>query len=442
VPYGLRRLDGASGLLVEEAFAKLDLPDGAVDGATSLTVTLSPSIDISLLESIAFTSSYPWGCVEQTVNRFLPALAARRALDATGSANERLKKLLDETVGRGLAALYSLQNDDGSFGWFGRRGLNREDRATGGDAEMTAYAVLGLVRAEQAGYHVSRGNRDRAVAAAQALVHSARSEDRAFLLYALSYAERADLESLNALFRERTTLSSRGVALLSLSMLRSGRVSNGLEASRILGERVVRENGLAHWDADGAAEKSAFYAWPVRDAEPTAYALLALIAADQTSPLIDEAAAWLSSSRRGPAWRSTRDTAVAIEALAEHARLRGVERATGDVDVFVNGGEKPAATASFGGGTKKPVDAPVTVEIAASLLKTGKNEIVLRRKGQGRVHWSALLAAVVKPADGKSIEAGGRLVTVDRDYTAWFRPPLPGEAVEERIAPGLRRRRP
>jgi len=60
VPYGLRHIDGASGLLVEEGFAKLDLPEGAVAGTTSLTVTLSPSIDVALLESLAYTSSYPW----------------------------------------------------------------------------------------------------------------------------------------------------------------------------------------------------------------------------------------------------------------------------------------------------------------------------------------------------------------------------------------------
>jgi uncharacterized protein YfaS (alpha-2-macroglobulin family)/TolA-binding protein len=436
VPYGLRRVDGASGLLVDEAFAKLELPEGAADGTTSLTVTLSPSIDVALLESLAYTSTYPWGCVEQTVNRFLPALAARNALTSSGSPNERLKKLVDATVDRGIAALCSLQNDDGSFGWFGRRGAAGEERAAGGDPEMTAYAVLGFVRAEQAGYHVSRPNRDRAVAAAEQLVRAARPEDRAFLLYALSFAGRADLESLNAMFRERATLSPRALALVALTMQRTGRPSNALEAARMLAGTAVRVNGTAHWDADGAADRSAAYAWPVRDAEPTAYAMLALLAADPTSPLIDEAAAWLTASRRGPAWRSTRDTAAAIEALAEHAKSRGVERAACDVDVFVNDGEKPAATVAVGGPGKRPVDAPSTVEVPASALRTGANKIVLRRRGQGRVHWSATLATVVRPAEGKTIEAGGRMMSVDRDYTAWFSPPLPGEAPEERIAPG------
>jgi len=82
------------------------------------------------------------------------------------------------------------------------------------------------------------------------------------------------------------------------------------------------------------------------------------------------------------------------------------------------------------------VDAPTTVEIPAASLKAGANKIVLRRRGQGRVHWSAMLSTVVRPAEGKTIEAGGRMMSVGRDYTAWFRPPLPGEAPEERIAPG------
>lgn len=434
LPYGLRRLDGASGLLVDEGFATLDLPAHVVPGTVSLTVTLSPSIDVSLLESIAFTNSYPWGCVEQTVNRFLPALAARKALGDTGPTNERLKRLLDDAVVRGLAALYSMQNDDGSFGWFGARRVNDETRG-GASPEMTAYAVLGFVRAEQAGYRVSPSNRDRAVAAARNLVRGAQAEDRAFLLYALSFASSSDLEALNALHRERATLRPRGLALLALAMQRTGRPANALEIVRVLETKAVRADGLAHWDTDLALEKAARIVRPVRDAEPTAYALLAFLAADPQNPLVDEAAAWLVVSRRGPSWRSTRDTAAAIEALAEHAGSRGVARAEGDVSVFVNGAAEPAGTLRFGGAARA-VDTPASVEIPAASLRPGKNQVVLRKKGAGKIHWSALLAAVETPEAGKSIESGSVLLSVAREYTEWFRPRIAGEAVEERIVPG------
>src|SRR5262249_36370433 len=147
-----------------------------------------------------------------------------------------------------------------------------------------------FLRAEEAGYSVSRGNRDRAIGAARNLVHGARAEDRAFLLYALSFANQADLADLTSLFRDRASLAPRGLALLSLTMQRTGRTSTALEAARLLADKAVRENGRAHWDSHEQVDKRAYFAWPARDAEPTAYALLALLSADPTSPLIDEAA--------------------------------------------------------------------------------------------------------------------------------------------------------
>lgn len=435
VPHGLRSVDGASGVLVEEAVAELDLPASWVDGTQSVTVSLAPSIDVALLESLAYTGSYPWGCVEQTVNRFLPALAARIALDAAGSPNRRLKTNLEGAVDRGLAALWSLQADDGSFGWFGPRSVHDSARP-GGSPEMTAYAVLGIVRAEHAGFRVSAHNRDRAVAAAANLLRGASPEHRAFLLYALSHAQAADLEQLNALHRERATLPPRALALLALAMHRTGRPANAQELAGLLASRATRESGQAWWPADRGLEAAAKVRVAFHDAEPTAYALLALLAVEPSNPLVDEAAAWLLASRRGPSWRSTRDTAAAIEALAEHARSRGVERAQCEVSVWSKDGAAPLATAVFGGPGVRPVDAPVTIEVPADALRPGRNVFVLRKKGTGRVHWSALATAVEPPPAGGSIAAGGTLFSIARDYSEWFAPPLPGEAPGERIVPG------
>ncbi|MCE9638301.1 MAG: tetratricopeptide repeat protein [Planctomycetes bacterium] len=440
LPWGLRRLDGASGTLVDDAFAELELPANAVAGTQMVTVTLSQSIDVALLESLAYTGSYPWGCVEQTVNRFLPALAASQALSDAGSPNARLKAGVDAMVARGLAALYSMQSDDGSFGWFGARAANDSVRG-GGSPEMTAYALLGFVRAEQAGFRVSTSNRDRCIQAALGLLRGASAEDRAFLLYGLSFAQRADLEVLNALHRERTTLRARGLALLALTMQKTGRPANALELVRLLESKATRAPGAASWDADRSMAKSAGTVADIRrhisyDAEPTAYALLAFLATDPQNLLVDEAAAWLTTSRRGPAWRSTRDTAAAIEALAVHMASRGVARSEGDVQVFANDSAEPVATVKFGGAGVRPVDAPEMVQIPVTSLVAGKNKVRLHRAGAGRVHWSMLATAVEPPAKDQPIAAGAVVLAVDRELTEWFRPRLPGEAVEERIVPG------
>ncbi len=437
LPRGLRRLDGASGTLVEEAFIELQAAADAVDGTTSLVVTLSPAIDVSLIESLAYTSSYPYGCVEQIVNRFLPALAARNALRDLDSPAFRRRERLDDAVRRGLAALYALQRPDGSFGWFAERlrGGAGGAGAGGGDAEMTAYGLLGYLRAEQAGFAVSVSNRDAAIAASRQLLRGAAAEDRAFLLYALSFAGKAQLADLNALHRERAGLSPRALALLALAMDATGRPTNALELVQRLSSLAVADGG-AHWDGAHDDEKRRLLGAPARfaDAEPTAYALLALLTVEPSSPLIDGAAEWLAASRRGPAWRSTRDTAAAIEGLAAYAALRGVERASGTVSVYVNDAEP--LTVDFGAPGGRPADAPVSLVIPAELLHAGANTIALRRSAPGRVHFSALLASVTPPPAGAVIEAGGTLLAIKRDYTEWVAPPLPGEAAQRRVAPG------
>ncbi len=433
IPYGLRRLDGASGILTEEAYAELDLPASSVEGTPSIAVTLSPSADIALLESIAFNASYPWGCVEQTVNRFLPAIAAREALASSGSWNERLKAALDDSVRRGLAALYSMQNDDGSFGWFGAKSPG--DSARGGaDPEMTAYAVLGIVRAEKAGYAVSPMNRERAIAAAKTMA-ARPSPHRAFLLYALSWAGQADLEPLNTMFRERTQLGARDTSLLALAMVRSGRPGNALELVRSLESKATKDGGLVSWESGRRDAKGGRFPRPTVDAEPTAYALIALLSVEPENALVDGAAAWLAANRRGPSWRSTRDTGAAIEALALHAMRRSVARAAGDVAIYLNDDAEPVASVSFGGPGVKPVDAPVATLLPAAKLKPGRNKVILRRRGAGNVHWSALASAVELPGE-KDIVAGGVQMSISREYSEHIPAPLPGQKAEERIVPG------
>ena len=105
--------------------------------------------------SLVYLDTFPYGCLEQTVNRFLPAVAARDALGRIGSVDEKWKAALDRAVRQGLLALYSFQNGDGSFGWFGGDIVRREDRKAApskGDPLMTAYAILDMERARMAGF--------------------------------------------------------------------------------------------------------------------------------------------------------------------------------------------------------------------------------------------------------------------------------------------------
>lgn len=44
----------------------------AARGESELVVKVSPSIALSMVEALPYLAEYPYGCVEQTLNRFLP----------------------------------------------------------------------------------------------------------------------------------------------------------------------------------------------------------------------------------------------------------------------------------------------------------------------------------------------------------------------------------
>jgi len=87
---------------------------------------------------------YPYGCVEQTMSRFMPAVVAARALEAAGVDNPAAGRLPD-VIAKGLARLADYQHRDGGWGWW-------KDDAT--NDFMTAYVLLGLARCRQTGERV------------------------------------------------------------------------------------------------------------------------------------------------------------------------------------------------------------------------------------------------------------------------------------------------
>ncbi len=117
-------------------------PEGAVAGATRLSVVLYLDLDAAILDGLAYLEVFPYGCVEQTVHRILPAAWARKALLAAGSPDAKRLDALDETLRLTVARLRNLANDDGSYGWW---------RGGRGDVAMTAYALFALVEADRAG---------------------------------------------------------------------------------------------------------------------------------------------------------------------------------------------------------------------------------------------------------------------------------------------------
>jgi hypothetical protein len=149
--HGVPHRDGRSGTLAagaarEEVFR---VPPQAIRGTARLRIDLDPGIHSAILEGLEPLIEYPYGCVEQTMSRFLPAVAVDRALRG---APHRWKEKLPSVVASGLRRLYLLQNPDGRWGWWGGAAHD----------SMTAYVLYGLAQCRKAGTGVDRTAVDRA----------------------------------------------------------------------------------------------------------------------------------------------------------------------------------------------------------------------------------------------------------------------------------------
>ncbi|MCE9552931.1 MAG: hypothetical protein K8T91_06085 [Planctomycetes bacterium] len=79
---------------------------------------------------------YPYGCVEQTMSRFMPAVVAGSAMKESGIVAPHAKRL-SRVLTDGMARVEDFQHGDGGWGWW------KEDKT---NDFMTAYVLEGLAR--------------------------------------------------------------------------------------------------------------------------------------------------------------------------------------------------------------------------------------------------------------------------------------------------------
>ena len=123
----------------------IELPQKRKPSLTKLELNLSPSLLAVMLDGLPYLAQYPYGCVEQTLSRFVPAVIARKAVKDLSLPSERLPPNLDDMVQKGLERLVGFQHGDGGWGWWS------SDRT---NLWMTAYVVYALGLAKDAGVNV------------------------------------------------------------------------------------------------------------------------------------------------------------------------------------------------------------------------------------------------------------------------------------------------
>jgi len=434
----------------------LDLPKERRRGATELNLQLSPSLAMVALDSLPYLADYPYGCIEQTLSRFLPSVTVARALAEQGISLDELRKRqqayareLEESAGSqprpdsgytypkgmpgsfdaekmtrlwprppvfdseelramvvaGLKRVYSMQNGDGGWGWF---------PGNASDPYMSAYACYGLFAARQAGYDIDNNSLERGF---QYLLLSMKEDDN---LHRMAYvasvltlrgAVSAEVHQVIAdrLFRNRRQLTPYSQALLAIALHQIGDsdkartlVDNLLDTARI-----DQDNGTCNW----MPRERGWWWWHWWDnpIETNAAALRAIMAVRPDHELAPMIVKWMVSNRRGNHWASTKETAFAIYALADYMRVRKELAADYTITVDLNG----AVQRTYRVNRDNALVFDNRFIAGDEVMGDGPQTLTITVKGSGALYYSAYLKYFTLEED---VKGAGNEIFVRRRY--------------------------
>ncbi len=370
LPFGERRvLPDALTVEEQEAHQAISLPANA--RFPSLEIDLSPSLAAGLIDSLEYLTGYPYGCVEQTMSRFLPDVLVSQVLDRLDLENERLSAELPEQVEDGLQRLYRFQHYDGGWGWW-----------EGGESEpyQTAYVVYGLTEARGAGCGVNEEVLERGVEFLQhSLLETHDFDLKAYISYALAEYGEGDLSLARSLSerRHRMGLYAQAYVALALDILGGSREAKSIVDG--LASQVIETAHTAHWEEEGHDR-----ATMSSDGRTTALILQAMLTLDPENPLIPKTVRWLMWTRLGGRWRTTQETAATIVALSEYLALSGELEADFSYQVLLNG-ELIAED------VVTPENIAEHRELKVVDLIPGENEIRIIKEGEGQLYLATTL---------------------------------------------------
>ncbi len=385
---------------------QIQLPSGIDTSAGNLQIELDPSLAAVSLNGLNYLKAYPYASTEETVSQFFPNVATYQALKQLGIARPDLKSQLETNISSAVQRLYSLQNGDGGWGWWAN------DAST---PTLTAYALLGLYNAQQAGFAVDQNVMDRAVQYLTRYLNQPLDvkqgyayNERAFVVFVLGEMGRVDNSRAVALYDQRANLSNYGKAFLLMTLLRLKQPQAQTLQSDLASAAVQSASGM-HW------EEAHTDFWTMNtNTRTTALVILALSRAGQGTPsaTLSSAVRWLMAARIQNHWATTQETAWAVLALTQFMQSTGELQGNYTYQATLNG-------KSIGDGSVTPsnIDQPKTLSVAIKdLVQNAANDLVITRSaGPGRLYYSAYLNYYLPV---QNIPALNRGILVARQYEA------------------------
>ncbi len=379
LPHGAPVLQAQAGEFQRQTTIQLSVPKERNPNSTRLEISVSATLAGPMVEALGQLIDYPYGCVEQTLSRFVPAACVARAMRDLELQDTELQKRVPQVLQVGLSRLASFQHADGGWGWW-------KDDPT--DPLMTAYVVYGLSLAKQAGYQVSDPMLERARQVLRARWDQLEPDELAWACFALSFTEQTPDAALDKVFANRDALGLTEKFFLAQAMQRQNRTDDA---------KLILTNAQDFWK-DGSFGD---------DVETNAAALMAYNALAPEDGRVQELARWLLNNREGNGWSTTRASALAVLALLDPLKKEKKASAL-RYGIFLNGSEVDTRTVAAEDWWKEQ-----STYLKGDQVPTGDLKLELVAQGEVSGYWSTLLRTTSRE---ENLPASGGELSVRRRY--------------------------
>jgi hypothetical protein len=385
------------------------LPPGLDERQGTVEVDIRASLAVALLDALAYNEAYDFSpaCAYGFADRLLSASSIVYALDKLTVSDADLRSRLTALIDQDIAALESLQLEDGGWGWC------YSDRSA---AFLSGQAFFALLQAERAGFSVEATVLDKGADYLEELVVPAGRLDevweinrQAFYLYILAeYGNKQTAESANDLFTEhRDLLHPYAKAYLVMVYELAG--SSGSPVPQSL---IADLYDTANLSAAGAHWENIEQDWNnlSSDISGTSVTLSALLRVDPGNQILPNVVRWLMVARTAGHWPSTYETAWSIHALADWMVASGELNA--DYDYAFQANQVTLAEGAF---NQNNLDDTVNVSIPLhTLVREDVNFLDFQyTNGTGNLYYTAYLDSFI---DAATVSATSRGIAVQRAY--------------------------
>lgn len=359
-------------------------PDSDPD-KTKISLSASPTILGTLPSAMKYLLNYPYGCVEQTTSRLVPAIIANnnRALFKQSIKDKNINEIID----KGLGKLNTLQQPSGAWSWWSN-GKN--------DVFVTAYVVEYLLEAKKAGFVVD----DVMLSTAKNYLETSQftpEEEipRNYALTLLNSEKRSSIKNFD-------NLSPDLLALAVITNYRNGITDLSLNGMAKLQSLAQVQGEEAFWNE---GSKINFASKDVS----TALAMRAIIATGGDRNLAVKAGRYLTRNRTSPYWSNTFATAQTIQGLVDLVKT-GSEAAP-SYNLIVSLDDKPIINKMITNISQEIDD----IEIPAQNVREEGSKITVKKDGVGQVYSTLLVDEFRTDREAKPVS---HPISIKREYVS------------------------